>query len=87
MPSTEAYVLVQAVAEPGRISSALRAVPGVVIAEELRGPYDAIAFASSADGRPLERIIDDIRSLPHVTRAITAPVTATRSGAGAGRAA
>jgi DNA-binding Lrp family transcriptional regulator len=76
----KAYVLIQTEgAEP--ISEAIRSLPGVISADDLRGPYDAIAMADSVSAeRPIERIIDDIRSVPGVIRALTAPLT-RRAGA------
>lgn len=85
MTFTEAYVLVQSAADPGRLAAVLRDVPGVTVAEELRGPYDAIAFASTSEGRSLEHIVAAIRSLPDVDRALSAPLVA--SGAEDDRAA
>jgi hypothetical protein len=72
----KAYVLVQTASEIDRpIAPALRDLTGVVLAEELRGRYDAIAVASSgSDGHPLDKIINEIRDLPGVTRAVVAPV-------------
>lgn len=70
----KAYVLIQtAGAEP--ISEAIRRIPGVISANDLRGPYDAIALAKSVSAeRPVERIIDDIKSVPGVIRALAAPL-------------
>jgi hypothetical protein len=70
----KAYVLIQtAGAEP--IGNALRLLPGVVSADNLRGPYDAIALVSSASAEhPIDRIIDDIKRLPGVARALMAPL-------------
>ena len=71
----KAYVLIQTEgAEP--ISEAIRSLPGVISADDLRGPYDAIALADSVSvERPIERIIDDIKSVPGVIRALNAPLT------------
>jgi DNA-binding Lrp family transcriptional regulator len=73
--SMQAYVLVQTHSGAGRIARDLRAVPGVILAEDLSGPYDAIALArSDSSGRPLEGVIADIREVPGVTRALSAPL-------------
>jgi hypothetical protein len=67
-------VLVQTEEGTEPIAQALRAVAGVASAEDLRGPYDAIALAgSAASRRPVEEIVADIHGLPGVTRAIPAP--------------
>ena len=69
----KAYVLIQtADAEP--IGEALRLLPGVISADNLRGPYDAIALVNSASAEhPIGRILDDKR-LPGVIRTLTAPL-------------
>jgi len=70
----KAYVLIQTEgAEP--ISEVIQSLPGVISADDLRGPYDAIALADSVSAeRPIERIIDDIKSVPGVIRALNAPL-------------
>jgi hypothetical protein len=71
----QAYVLVQTHSDAGRIAGELGAVPGVIIAEDLSGPYDAIALAGSdPSGRPLEGVIAEIREVPGVARALSAPL-------------
>jgi hypothetical protein len=72
--SVKAYVLIQtADAEP--IGEALRLLPGVMSADNLRGPYDAIALVNSGSAEhPFDRILDDIKRLPGVARALTAPL-------------
>ena len=71
----QAYVLVQTQSRNGGIASDLRTVPGVVLAEDLAGPYDAIARVRPDSGeRSVEGIVEQIRELPEVTRAISAPL-------------
>ena len=71
----QAYVLVQTHSDADPIAGALRSVPGVIHAEDLRGPYDAIALAhSDSPGRPLEVVIAEIREVPSVARALSAPL-------------
>jgi hypothetical protein len=84
----KAYVLIQTTgAEP--IGEALRLLPGVVSADNLRGPYDAIALVSPVSvEHPIGRIIDDIKRLPGVARALMAPLvrpTAAQSPTAGGR--
>jgi hypothetical protein len=72
---TQAYVLVQTQPQANGIARDLLTIPGVVLAEDLRGPYDAIAFADTdVSGRGLDRVVADIRTLPGVTRALSAPL-------------
>lgn len=73
----KAYVLIQTEGiEP--IAETIRSLPGVISADDLRGPYDAIALADSfSAGRPIERIIEDIKTVPGVVRALNAPLKPT----------
>jgi hypothetical protein len=73
---TKAYVLVQTDLRTDRIAELVRAVPGVLFAEDVSGPYDALALAGSDPaGRALEGILGRIRELPGVIRALPAPVS------------
>jgi hypothetical protein len=70
----QAYVLIQT--EGGQpVAQAVRAIPGVVSAEDLSGPFDAIALAGSDSTRDLlEGIVAEIQRLPGVLRALPAPL-------------
>jgi DNA-binding Lrp family transcriptional regulator len=69
------YILVQTEGGVSRIAGRLRAVPGVVLAHDLTGPYDALALATiGGDEGALDRLVDAIRELPGVLRAIAAPL-------------
>jgi hypothetical protein len=67
-----AYVLVQTATQDGRIANQLRRLPGIVFAEDVRGPYDALALVRSDAG--FEAIVDRVRGLPGVTHALAAPL-------------
>ena len=70
-----AYVLVQTARQDGRIANLLRALPGIVFAEDVRGPYDALALVrSDAGGDTFQAIVDQIRGLPGVIHALAAPL-------------
>ena len=69
-----AYVLVQTATQDGRIASLLRRVPGIVFAEDVRGPYDALALVRSDAGGSFQAIVDQIRGLPGVIHALAAPL-------------
>ena len=70
-----AYVLVQTATQDGRIANLLRRLPGIVFAEDVRGPYDALALVrSDAGGDTFESIVDQIRGLPGVIHALAAPL-------------
>lgn len=71
----EAYVLIQTDGDGERLASVLREISGVVAAEDLRGPYDAIALASPRSaGRPVESVVAEIKTLPSVVRVLAAPL-------------
>lgn len=68
------YVLVQTNGQAGRIARQLQDVPGVEFAEDVRGPYDALAMTrTDPDGDGLQALLDQIRALPGVIRALAAP--------------
>jgi DNA-binding Lrp family transcriptional regulator len=73
----EAYVLVQADPRTLPIAARLGAVDGVSDAHDVSGPYDALAVASSDEGSGLDRIVEEIRAMPGVLRALAAPIAAT----------
>jgi hypothetical protein len=74
MTTANAYLLVQTDGHVDRLAGAIRAIPGVVFAEDVRGPYDAIALARfDAEGTTLQRMLDQVRSLPGVLHALAAP--------------
>jgi DNA-binding Lrp family transcriptional regulator len=70
-----AYVLIQTDGDGDHLAYELRAIPGVVSAEDVTGAYDAIAVARSGSMRHLtEVILPEIRKLPGVMRALPAPL-------------
>ncbi len=70
-----AYVLIQTEGNRGPIAETLREMPGVISAEDLTGPFDAIALAGSDSTRTLaEHVVTRIQELPGVIRALTAPL-------------
>jgi hypothetical protein len=73
MSGTDAYVLVQG-NHTDHLARSLLDVPGVVFAEDVRGPYDALALARpNGTGETLQEIVEEIRALPGVIRALAAP--------------
>ncbi len=67
-----AYVLIQSSTPGVPMAGALRGVRGVVHADDVTGAYDVIAVARPDAVRTLEAILQEIRSLAGVTRAIPA---------------
>jgi hypothetical protein len=76
--SVKAYVLIQI--EPGAQApdGSLLAISEIVDAERLSGPYDAIALADTDGARQIDAVLEEVRLLPGVLRAIAAPLV--RSG-------
>ena len=71
----KAYVLIQTEADREPIAETLRGMPGVISAQDLTGPYDAIALARSDSTRSLtEQVVAEIQKLPGVIRALSAPL-------------
>ena len=67
-----AYILLTA--EVGRIKRVLeevRAIQGVIKADAVSGPYDAIVEVEAADLKDLERIIYDVRNVNGVMSVTT----------------
>jgi len=73
----EAYILVQTERWGTRVAARLRAIHGVVLADDVTGPYDAMALVRTEAGAEAERILDAIRDVPGVLRAIAAPLIAS----------
>jgi hypothetical protein len=72
----KAYVLIQTTTETSTIADDVNLVPGVIAADDLQGPYDAIALiASDRQGLRLQNTLDTIKEITGVTRAIVAPVS------------
>jgi DNA-binding Lrp family transcriptional regulator len=70
-----AYVLIQTEALGASLADRLRAIPGVLSADDINGPYDAIALARFGSTAELvEEIVEPIRRLPGVQRALVAPL-------------
>ncbi len=69
----KAYVLVQTDPRTHRIAELVRAVPGIVFAQDITGAYDALALAGSdQSGDALGVILGHIRELPGVIHALPA---------------
>jgi hypothetical protein len=72
----QAYVLVQTDTQRGHVAELLRTLPGVVYAEDVSGPYDALALArSDPDGIGFDGVLETIRAMPGVIHALAAPLS------------
>jgi DNA-binding Lrp family transcriptional regulator len=71
----KAYVLIQTEPAASPVAQSLRAIPGVVAAEDVSGAYDAIVLARSGSEQNLiDDVVAEIRKLPSVTHALPAPL-------------
>jgi hypothetical protein len=70
-----AYILIQRNGFSDPLAPALRAIPGVIAADDVMGPYDAIALAQHDPiERPVSDVVEEVQRLPGVTRALVASV-------------
>jgi DNA-binding Lrp family transcriptional regulator len=77
----QAYVLIQTEASRRPIAEALRSVPGVLDADDLSGPFDAIALAAADSIRALgDQVVAEIQRIPGVIRALSAPLVGSLGG-------
>jgi AsnC-like helix-turn-helix protein len=73
--SLKAYVLIQTETSREPIAQTLLEMPGVLSAQDLSGPFDAIALAWSDSTRGLaDQVVAKIQQLPGVIRALSAPL-------------
>lgn len=80
----KAFVLIQTDDHSEPIAQTLRTISGVACAEDLSGPFDAIALAGSdSTAQMMEGIVARIRDLPGVLRVLPAPLIRSLSPVGA----
>ena len=73
-----AYILIQRNDLIDPLAPALRAIPGVLVADDVLGPYDAIVLAKHEPAeRPVSDVVEEIQRLPGVTRALVASVVSS----------
>ncbi|GAB3683995.1 Lrp/AsnC family transcriptional regulator [Angustibacter aerolatus] len=74
--AVQAYVLVQTeVGKASAVSAAIGAVEGVLVAEDVTGPYDVIARVEASTVDELGRlVIARIQDVPGITRTLTCTV-------------
>ena len=74
--SVQAYVLVQTeVGTTAGVRAAIAALPGVVSAEDVTGPYDIIVRAEAPGMDELGRdVLSAIQQVGGITRTLTCPV-------------
>ena len=74
--SVSAYILIQT--EVGKAADVVRAIAeleGVISAEDVTGPYDAIVRAEAESVDELGRmVVSRVQQVPGITRTLTCPV-------------
>jgi DNA-binding Lrp family transcriptional regulator len=72
----QAYILIQTeVGKAATVAEAIDAIPGVVQAEDVTGPYDVIARVEASTVDDLGKlVIARIQDVPGITRTLTCTV-------------
>ncbi len=72
----QAYILVQTtVGKSSEVTTAIRRIAGVTLAEDVTGPYDVVVRAEAASMDELGTlVIKRVQSVPDITRTVTCPV-------------
>ena len=72
----QAYILIQTeVGKSNDVSSEVRQIPGVTLAEDVTGPYDVIARAESGSMDDLGKmVVSRVQMIEGITRTLTCPV-------------
>ena len=75
--SVQAYILIQTeVGKASSVATAIRALPGVSLAEGVTGPYDVIKRAEAPSLEEFgSAILSKVQAVPGITRTLTCPVT------------
>ncbi len=74
--TVSAYILIQTeVGKAASVAGQVRAVEGVVAADDVTGPYDVIAKAEAVDVDALGRmVVSKVQMIDGLTRTLTCPV-------------
>lgn len=72
----QAYILIQTeVGKAQAVAAATAAIPGVISAEDVTGPYDVIVRAEADTMDNLGRlVVAQVQDVPGITRTLTCPV-------------
>jgi DNA-binding Lrp family transcriptional regulator len=71
----EAYVLIQTdVGTGSKVAKEVLAIPDVLLAHVVTGPYDLVTRLQAEDFNGVNKIVDEIQRVPGVTRTMTCPV-------------
>lgn len=74
--TVHAYVLIQTeVGQAADVARRIAGIQGVVLAEDVTGPYDVIARTEATSIDELGRmVVSELQQIPGITRTITCPV-------------
>jgi DNA-binding Lrp family transcriptional regulator len=74
--AVQGYVLIQAeVGKAATVAAKIREIPGVVLAEDVTGPYDVIARVEADSIDELGRlVVSQVQLIEGITRTLTCPV-------------
>lgn len=74
--AVQAYILVQTeVGKAADVATAIGAIDGVKLAEDVTGPYDVIVRAEGASMDELGALVlSQIQAVPGITRTLTCPI-------------
>jgi DNA-binding Lrp family transcriptional regulator len=74
--SVQAYVLIQTeVGKAANVATSIRAISGVVSAEDVTGPYDVIAKTEADSVDDLGKmVVSKIQLVDGITRTLTCPI-------------
>lgn len=74
--AVQAYILVQTeVGKAADVATAIGAIDGVTLAEDVTGPYDVIARAEGGTMDELgSLVLSQIQAVPGITRTLTCPI-------------
>lgn len=74
--AVKAYVLIQTeVGKASNVADSSRAIPGVVSAEDVTGPYDVIVVTEADNVDDLGKmVVSKIQLVEGITRTLTCPV-------------
>ena len=76
--TVRAFVLIETqVGNPGNVAKAIRAIPGVVAAHDVTGPYDVIVRTQAASVDDLGRmVVSHIQLIEGIRKTLTCPILA-----------
>jgi DNA-binding Lrp family transcriptional regulator len=74
--AVQAYILVQTeVGKAAEVATAIAAIDGVTLAEDVTGPYDDIVRAEGPSVDELGAlVVTTIQNVPGITRTLTCPI-------------